>query len=72
MYYDNLFAAATLLLGTARAVASPPQCGCGYQDPETKQIYTDAIIQYFNESDFVDADIFSLQEFSHKKEQGWK
>ena len=60
------------LLATAGAATLDKQCSCGFQDPITKQIYTDALIVYFNETEAIDDDLFMLQDFEHKKEQGWK
>ena len=55
----------------ASTATLPTQCGCGYQDPDTKQLYTEALIVYFNETDAIDTDIFLVQDFAHKKEHGW-
>lgn len=60
------------LLATARAATLDEQCSCGFQDPITRQVYTDALIVYFNETEAVDDNLFLLQDFEHKKEQGWK
>ncbi|WPH01948.1 Hypothetical protein R9X50_00480200 [Acrodontium crateriforme] len=47
------------------------QCVCGYQDPTTNAVYTDAIIVYFNETTAIDHHLFSLSDFEHTKEKSW-
>ncbi|KAI7231781.1 hypothetical protein KC330_g6247 [Hortaea werneckii] len=59
------------LLATARAAILDKQCSCGFQDPTSKEVYTDALIVYFNETEVINDDLFLLQDFEHKKEQGW-
>ncbi|GAB7365589.1 hypothetical protein MBLNU230_g6660t1 [Neophaeotheca triangularis] len=60
------------LLSTTTMAASPPSgCDCGYQDPNTEQVYTDALIVYFNETDTIDPEIFKLQDFASSKQQGY-
>lgn len=64
-------AVGSLLVASAAAARTPSQCSCGYSDPETQQIFTETIIVYFNETDTIDPDVFTIQDFAHKKEQGW-
>ena len=68
----RLLALVSTLFATARAATLDRQCSCGFQDPTTKEVYTDALIVYFNETELIDEDRFLLQDFEHKKEQGWK
>ncbi|EME41040.1 hypothetical protein DOTSEDRAFT_56085 [Dothistroma septosporum NZE10] len=68
------FLAAPLLIGVAagqqRNVTLPSQCSCGYRDPRTQEVYTEAVIQYFNETD-VDQDVFKASKYAHKNQKGW-
>lgn len=59
---------ATLPAVIAREVS---ECACGFQDDDTSSVYTDSLVVYFNETDFIDPAIFKAQDFAHKKEQGW-
>ena len=68
----RLMVLVSTLLATAGATTLDKQCSCGFQDPTTKNVYTDALIVYFNETKAIDDDLFLLQDFEHKKEQGWK
>lgn len=68
----RLMVLVSILLATAGAATLDEQCSCGFQDPTTRQVYTDALIVYFNETETIDDDLFMLQDFEHKKEQGWK
>ncbi|KAJ9646315.1 hypothetical protein H2199_002364 [Coniosporium tulheliwenetii] len=59
-----------LALGLASAL-DVSGCSCGYFDPSPKQLYTESIIVYFNESQTLpDRDFFS-QSFIHRSEKGW-
>ena len=71
MMFLSLILVSTLL-ATARAATLDDQCPCGFQDPTTNLVYTDALVVYFNETEAIDDDLFMLQDFEHKKEQGWK
>ncbi|PWN26366.1 hypothetical protein BDZ90DRAFT_53078 [Jaminaea rosea] len=42
---------AAIVLGLAQLVVAQSQCQCGYRDPTTGALWTDAIITYFNETD---------------------
>lgn len=45
-------------------------CSCGFYDPATKQVYTESIIVYFNETDTVPSD-FIVQDYQHRYEKEW-
>jgi hypothetical protein len=45
-------------------------CGCGFRDNDTAQVWTDAIIVYFNET-LIDPEIWRLPQYEHIREQGW-
>lgn len=47
------------------------ECSCGYLDPKTSLVYTDSVIVYFNETDTVPTDVFSIDTFKHSSEKGW-
>ncbi|KAK6389487.1 hypothetical protein LTR65_006658 [Meristemomyces frigidus] len=36
-----------------------------------KQLFTESLIVYFNETDTIDSNVFTIQDFANKKEQGW-
>nr|POE76127.1 hypothetical protein CFP56_59607 [Quercus suber] len=49
-------------------------CTCGYLDPVTNNVFTDAIIAYFNETaadNPVPSDLFTIDEYEHRYEKGW-
>ncbi|KAF2861979.1 glycoside hydrolase family 16 protein [Piedraia hortae CBS 480.64] len=46
-------------------------CRCGYFDPETRAVFTDSILVYFNETSRVPPDVFTVDEFEHVYEKGW-
>ncbi|KAK5125519.1 hypothetical protein LTR85_000630 [Meristemomyces frigidus] len=46
-------------------------CHCGYIDPSTSLVYTDSVIVYFNETNTVPKDVFSIDTFKHSSEKGW-
>lgn len=48
----------------------PSQCTCGYRDPSTRELYTDAIILYFNET-ALDTDVFEIRDYENKNQKGW-
>lgn len=59
-----------LVAGAGRNVTLPSQCSCGYRDPATKDLWTDAIIVYFNETG-IDEDVFESMHYAHKNQKGW-
>lgn len=56
--------------GAGRNVTLPSQCSCGYRDPSTKELYTETIILYFNETG-VDTDVFQVMNFANRNQKGW-
>ncbi len=62
-----------LLLGSAVAQNVPrvDPCDCGYYDATIGHTFTESIIVYFNESTAVAEDVWSVQEYVHKKEKGY-
>lgn len=47
-------------------------CSCGFQDPNTNNIFTDSLIVYFNETNTsVPNNLFSVDTFEHRYEKGW-
>lgn len=64
--------ASLILLGAASlALATDVQdCSCGFLDSANGQLYTDALIVYFNESTGLPEDFYA-QHYAHKKEYGW-
>ena len=47
------------------------ECACGYEDASTGELYTDAIIVYFNETQTLPNDVLVAEEFTHKSEKGY-
>lgn len=47
-----------LSLGLALPLGAAAKCACGYRDPSTSMLYTDAIFTYFNESGAADQVVF--------------
>lgn len=64
---------AYVLLGFAQTLLATnvQDCSCGFTDKSKNQIYTDAIIVYFNETSTIPTQDFFRQDFVHKKEYGW-
>lgn len=65
-----------LLLPLGFAVAQKSQtqvdlCSCGYYDATTGRAFTESIIVYFNETTESSQDVWSVQEYVHKKEKGF-
>ena len=46
-------------------------CACGFYDSATRNLFTDALIVYFNETTSVPAEEFSISNYTHKYEKGW-
>ncbi|KAK5132949.1 hypothetical protein LTR08_008312 [Meristemomyces frigidus] len=69
--FSSVFGLAALLVTVATAFTLPSDCPCGYRDPDTQQLSTDALIVYFNETDSINPDEFLIEDYAHKKEQGW-
>ncbi|KAK4500361.1 hypothetical protein PRZ48_008550 [Zasmidium cellare] len=53
------------------AGAEDSNCSCGYLDPDTKIVYTETLISYFNETSSIDPTIFAAQDFAHRTQHGW-
>ena len=51
-------------------VSSQDNCSCGFYDHITKELYTDSIVVYFNESKDIPID-FMIEHYEHKYEQDW-
>ena len=51
---------------------APADCHCGFVDPATTNVYTESVIVYFNETNTVPTDVFSINKFEHPYEKGWK
>lgn len=62
----------TALAQSATDSNAPDDCHCGFVDPTTNHVYTDSIIAFFNETDTVPSDSFSIDSFTHHYEKGWK
>ncbi|KKY16776.1 putative glycoside hydrolase family 16 [Diplodia seriata] len=62
-------AAIGLLLPATTAAAAEPGCSCGFYDDITGDLFTESLIQYFNETS--DLDQFVLEDFEHKSEKSW-
>ncbi|WPH03549.1 Glycosyl hydrolases family 16 [Acrodontium crateriforme] len=67
--FNFLLLLSYLLTVTTASVS--PECSCGYRDPNTQEVFTEALIVYFNETTTLDPEIFTLQNYAHKKQQGW-
>jgi hypothetical protein len=73
----SFLSAAALTFGLTRALGANDtirsaitNCSCGFRDPDTNQLWTDAIIVYFNETE-IDPEVWRLPQYEHIKEQGW-
>ena len=50
---------------------STTDCQCGYYDPATRNLFTDSVIVYFNETKTLPSDSFVVQSYENKYERGW-
>lgn len=57
-------------LATSSWAKEVTDCSCGFVDETHHQVWTDALIVYFNETSEI-TDDFNILEFHHKKEYGW-
>jgi len=57
--------------GSLIEAAASDSCACGFYDSSTKQVFTDSIIVYFNETQEIPENIFQVQSYAHKAEKGW-
>lgn len=46
-------------------------CACGYYDSGRKQLFTDAIIVYFNETNGDPTNVFAAEAYEHYYEKAW-
>jgi hypothetical protein len=60
-----------LLLGLSRATTDVASCSCGFLDPKTGSVWTDAIVIYANETDQLPGDSFIAESYQHKSEKNW-
>lgn len=51
------------------ASAASADCSCGFYDETTGDLFTESLIQYFNETS--DLNQFVLENFEHKSEKSW-
>ncbi|KAH7062457.1 hypothetical protein B0J12DRAFT_707761 [Macrophomina phaseolina] len=58
-----------LLFLASPASAAAADCSCGFYDDTTGDLFTESLIQYFNETS--DLDEFILENFEHKAEKSW-
>ena len=58
------------LLASAEVHSGEKHCTCGFYDDRTKQLFTDSIIVYFNETSSLPED-FIAEEYAHKYEKDW-
>ncbi|CAK3870799.1 hypothetical protein DOTSEDRAFT_56085 [Lecanosticta acicola] len=59
-----------LVEGANSNVTLASDCSCGFQDPTTKDLFTDSIILYFNETG-VDTNVFEIRNYQNKNQKGW-
>ena len=64
-----------LLVGSSVAIAAPElnstDCSCGYYDGSSKNLFTESIIVYFNETTALPLDDLIPQSYENKYEKGW-
>jgi hypothetical protein len=46
-------------------------CSCGYYDASTKELFTESIIVYFNETDTIPDEAFLVESYENQYEKGW-
>ena len=47
------------------------KCSCGYYDAAAGHLFTDSAIVYFNETDELPQDVFSVNHYEHRYDRGW-
>ncbi|KAK8180235.1 uncharacterized protein BKA78DRAFT_274858, partial [Phyllosticta capitalensis] len=63
-------AALVLVLSLSQlAVAADSDCSCGFSDESTGNLFTESLIQYFNETS--DLSEFVIEDFEHRVEKSW-
>lgn len=60
-----------LLFQLSAATTDVTSCKCGFRDPRSGAIWTDAIITYANETDQLPADCLVAEDFQHAYEKNW-
>jgi hypothetical protein len=60
-----------LLLQLSAATTDVSSCACGFRDPRTGAVWTDAIITYANETDRLPANSLIAENFQHSYEKNW-
>ena len=60
-----------LLLRLSAATTDVASCSCGFLDPRTGAVWTDAIVTYANETEKLPADSFIAEDFQHANEKNW-
>lgn len=60
-----------LLFRVAVATTDVASCSCGFFDPRTGAVWTDAIVTYANETDALPAESLVAEDFQHANEKNW-
>lgn len=60
-----------VISGLARATTDVASCSCGFLDPKTGSVWTDAIVVYANETDQLPTDSFVAESYQHTAEKNW-
>ncbi|KAF1935214.1 hypothetical protein EJ02DRAFT_507172 [Clathrospora elynae] len=68
---DMRFLVFWLLLRFSVATTDVASCSCGFLDPRTGAIWTDAIVTYGNETEKLPVDSLVAEEYQHPYEKNW-
>ncbi|KAF2845162.1 glycoside hydrolase family 16 protein [Plenodomus tracheiphilus IPT5] len=60
-----------LFVNCSSATTDVALCSCGFLDPSTNTVWTDAFIAYGNETEQLPVDSLVAEEFQHTSEQNW-
>lgn len=60
-----------LLVRAAAATTNVGDCSCGFLDPRTGAVWTEAIVTYANETDRPPTDTFLVEDYQHLSEKNW-
>jgi hypothetical protein len=60
-----------LLFRLSAATTDVASCSCGFFDPRTGAVWTDAIVTYANETEKLPADSLIAEDFQHANEKNW-
>jgi hypothetical protein len=60
-----------ILAATTTSALEVSDCACGFYDASDDQIWTDAIIVYFNETNTLPDNDFKALDFTHHREFGY-